>query len=83
MATSVHIPKLLLERVDARARSRGVSPNRLIIEALEQTLSQHESWSSEFLAEMLTTVDAGLEDGARDLTREILSARQSKKAPPF
>jgi metal-responsive CopG/Arc/MetJ family transcriptional regulator len=34
--TTIHIPDPLLERVDARAKTLGISRNRLILEALEE-----------------------------------------------
>ncbi len=83
MATSVHLPKQLLERVDARAQARGVSRNRLIIEALEQTLSQNETWSEEFLEEFATPAEADLKTAAADMMRAINAAKKSKQAPPF
>ncbi len=83
MATSVHLPKQLLERVDARAQARGVSRNRLIIEALEQTLTQNETWSEEFIAEFAAPADVELETAAANMMREINAAKKSKKSPPF
>ncbi len=83
MATSVHLPKQLLERVDARAQARGVSRNRLIIEALEQTLTHNETWSEEFITEFMAPVELDLETAAAKMMHEIMTAKKSKKNPPF
>ncbi len=53
MSTTVHIPAGLLSRVDALARVRGVSRNRLVVEALEHELDARDSWPPE-LADMLS-----------------------------
>ena len=47
--TTIHIPKPLLKRVDARAKALGVSRNRVITEALETTLGDRESWPPELV----------------------------------
>lgn len=49
MPTTVHIPELLLKRVDARAKALGVSRNRLITQALETLLSDREHWNPELV----------------------------------
>ena len=83
MATSVHFPIELLKRVDAQAKARGVSRNRLIIDALEQTLAKDDRWSAEFLAEMACPPDAGTQEAAQEMLQGIYSSRVSKKDPAF
>jgi len=79
MATSVHFPRELLERVDAQAKARGVSRNRLIIDALEQALSKEDRWSPEFLAEMDCPPSAKVQEAAQEMLKEIYNSRSSKK----
>jgi hypothetical protein len=52
MATSVHIPKPLLEAVDRRARTLKISRNRLIIQALEREITQGSDWSPGFFSSL-------------------------------
>jgi predicted transcriptional regulator len=81
MVTTVHLPPRLLERLDARARVLKVSRNRLIIEAIEDSLAPEDSWSPEFL-EML---NKPLEGEDRAAVNEMMSVirehRSSKDAP--
>src|SRR5262249_6183398 len=48
MATSIHIPKTLLDAVDRKARALKMSRNRLIVRALERELTSGADWSPEF-----------------------------------
>jgi hypothetical protein len=48
MATTVHIPKLLLDAVDRRARALKVSRNRFIVRTLEQEIAERKDWSPGF-----------------------------------
>ena len=73
MPTTVHIPAALLKSVDRRAKALGLSRNRLIIRALEQTVSDRSGWAPEFL-EKLRHVDPETK------TADVKHARHSK--PP-
>jgi predicted transcriptional regulator len=57
-ATSIQLPKPLLEAVDRRARALRVSRERVIVRALERELAAPEEWSSGFF-EALAQVDEG------------------------
>ncbi len=83
MATSLRFPRELLKRVDAQAKARGVSRNRLIIDALERTLANDNKWSTEFWAEMACPPDAGTQKAAQEMLEDIYSSRVSKKDPAF
>jgi len=48
MATSVHLPPDLIECVDQRAKARGVSRNRYIVEMLRRAVAEDTCWSKEF-----------------------------------
>jgi hypothetical protein len=79
MATSVHIPKALLEEVDRKARALQISRNRLIVRALERELSAAADWSPGFF-EQLGKVDTETAAAVDDLLASIRQARTSK--PP-
>jgi Ribbon-helix-helix protein, copG family len=79
MATSVHIPKPLLDAVDRKARVLKMSRNRLIIRALERELSPGSGWSPGFF-ERLTEVDPETAKAADELLASVRQARRSK--PP-
>lgn len=84
MATTVHIPASLLRRLDARARARGVSRNRLIVEALDRSLAEDEEWSAEFLDALAgMTGDAASTRAADQMLAGIIGARRSRRKPPF
>jgi metal-responsive CopG/Arc/MetJ family transcriptional regulator len=79
MATSVHIPKPLLEAVDRKARSLKISRNRLILRALERELKPGSDWSPGFFEE-LSAVDSETVAAVDELLASVRQARTSK--PP-
>lgn len=79
MATSIHIPKLLLDAVDRKARALKMSRNRLIVRALERELTPGSDWSPGFF-EQLKAVDAETAGAVDELLASVLQARKSK--PP-
>jgi Ribbon-helix-helix protein, copG family len=78
MATTVHIPKLVLERVDQRAKALNLSRNRFIIAALEKALAEQAIWSPEFLESIEKLPEL---EPLEDLLGVIHSNRRSKPAP--
>ena len=78
MATTVHIPPALLKSVDKRARTLGVSRNRLIVQALEHAVAQQPAWAPEFL-ERLREVDRATSSAVDDLLAAVKRARRSKQ----
>lgn len=77
MATSVHLPKPLLEAVDRRARALQVSRNQLVIRALEREVGGGSDWSPGFL-EQLEQSDRDLSLSVDELLRDVRRARRSK-----
>ncbi len=79
MATSIHIPKPLLEAVDRKARTLKISRNRLIVRALEKELTAGADWSPGFFEKLRA---AGPETAAAvdEMLVAIHQARTSK--PP-
>jgi predicted transcriptional regulator len=82
VATSVHIPRKILEAVDRRARRLEMSRNRFIVRTLEKELSSasESEWSPEFFTRM-----AEIEPGDAVAVDEMLDAidrRRTRKPPP-
>ena len=78
MATSVHLPKPLLDAVDRRARALRISRNRLIMLALERELTEGSDWSEGFFEE-LAAPDASTARAADEMLRAIQAGRTSKE----
>jgi metal-responsive CopG/Arc/MetJ family transcriptional regulator len=79
MATSIHIPKPLLDAVDRKARALQMSRNRLIVRALERELTSGSDWSPGFF-EQLKAVDTETAEAVDELLVSVHQARKSK--PP-
>ena len=79
MATSVHIPKPLLDAVDRRAQALRISRNRLILKALERELQEDPGWSAGFF-EQLAVADEALAEATEEMLGHIRVGRRSKKA---
>jgi predicted transcriptional regulator len=82
MATTVHVPEDLLHRVDTRARALGVSRNRFIVTALEESLGTRDTWPPELVGMLRHPLPAG---AARDLEESLAAVRgrrsNRRKAP--
>ena len=81
MATTVHIPRTLLEKVDARAKTLGVSRNRLIVDTLESSLVPNATWPPELtqlLEQPLAPETAQLLD---ESLATVAARRQSRRRP--
>jgi predicted transcriptional regulator len=79
MATSVHLPKTLLEAVDRKARALRISRNQLVVQALERDLQGGADWSPGFFAR-LSDIDEGTAKDVEDLLQRVHKARISKPA---
>jgi metal-responsive CopG/Arc/MetJ family transcriptional regulator len=81
MATTVHLPPKLLERLDARARALKVSRNRLIIKALEDSLAPEDSWSPEFREMLSQPLESEDRAAVNEMMASIQAHRSSKDVP--
>lgn len=81
MPTTVHIPAPLLERVDARAKTLGISRNRLVIEALEEKLTAQTNWPPELVRVLTTPVEPDVAAAADEMLEAIRAGRRSRKRP--
>lgn len=82
MATTIHLPKALLEKIDGRAKTLGVSRNRFISEALAEKVDSPTEWPEAFVRELKKPVPKGTSAAAQEMQRIILSGRRSRRAPP-
>jgi hypothetical protein len=82
MATSVHIPKPLLDAVDRKARALKLSRNRLIVRALEREVAQGSDWSPEFF-ERLSATSPETAAAVDEMLNAIRQARRSKAPRPL
>jgi metal-responsive CopG/Arc/MetJ family transcriptional regulator len=78
VATTVHIPKEILQKIDERAKVLNLSRNRFIVQALERVLADQTTWSPDFL-EYLGTLKPL--DCADDFIESIRANRRSKASP--
>lgn len=78
MATSIHLPKPLLDAVDRKARSLRMSRNQLIVRALRREVQASGDWSAGFF-ERLADVDPEIVDDVDQLLTAIRAARASKQ----
>lgn len=82
MATTVHVPEKLLARVDARARARGVSRNRVIIEAIEASLGAKNEWPPELVRMLDTPLDEETGELLEATLAEARARRVSRRRSP-
>lgn len=82
MATTVHIPEKLLARVDARARARGVSRNRVIVEAIEASLGAKNEWPPELVRMLDTPLDEETGELLEGTLAEARARRVSRRRSP-
>jgi hypothetical protein len=77
MPTSVHLPKLLLDAVDKKARALQISRNQLVVRALEREVGEGPDWSPGFL-ERLAQVEPEVSASVDELVESVRKARRSK-----
>jgi hypothetical protein len=77
MATSVHLPKPLLDAVDRKARALRISRNQLVMRALEREVREGSDWSPGFF-DQLSESDSELAASVSELVQSVKSARRSK-----
>lgn len=79
MATSIHVPKPLLDAVDRKARSLHISRNQLIVRALEREVQVGTDWSRGFF-ERLSEPGPELAKDVDELVKVVREKRRSKPA---
>ena len=82
MPTTVHIPELLLERVDTRAKALGISRNRVIIDALEASLGTKEEWPPELLQLLRRPLSARASEEFAESMAAVRRGRVNRRRAP-
>jgi metal-responsive CopG/Arc/MetJ family transcriptional regulator len=82
MPTTIHIPVTLLERVDTRAKTLGISRNRLILEALEEKVGARDEWSPELVQMLTNPVSPAAGKALEESLAVVRNRRRSRKGPP-
>lgn len=76
--TSVHLPPDVVAELDRLAEERGVSRNRLIVEACRRAVEERVAWPDGFSDHShLSDDDVELLQSTGELTDAILNARRS------
>lgn len=78
--TSIRLPDDLIEALDERAASLGVTRSQLIVEAVERALEDRSSWSPGFL-KAIGTPRPELEETAEEMMEAIREHRSRSEAP--
>jgi hypothetical protein len=80
MSTSVHFPDALAKNLEAEARRKGISRNRLIIEACRAYLeSFRDEWPEEMFDPLPAEEMKELQAATRELEDAIRGSRRSKR----
>lgn len=85
-SSSVHLPESLLKALDRVAKRRGVSRNRLIVEACKAVVGGSDRrWPDDFFAnDRLPERDLELlQSTFEEWLGDLRTSRRSKKEPPF
>ena len=82
MPTTIHIPDALLERVDTRAKTLGISRNRLILEALEEKVGARDEWAPELAAMLADPVPSAAGKELEESLAVVRRRRSARKGPP-
>lgn len=80
-STSVHFPQSLIEELDRSAAERGVSRNRLIVEACRQVVSARHRWPAGFFSNARFNAEEldELLRGAEEFSTAIVRARRNRR----
>ena len=80
--TTIHIPNALLERVDTRAKTLGISRNRLILEALEEKVGARDEWAPELVHMLADPIASAAGKELEESLAVVRSRRSSRRGPP-
>lgn len=84
-SSSVHFPEDLVTELDRIARERGVSRNRLIVEACRRVIRERNRWTDGFFSnDHLSEEDLlELERSSQEFLDDISAARHSRRSSPL
>ena len=81
-STTVHIPDDLLERVDRVAQRRGISRNRLVLDALADELARDAGeWPEDFFTPPAPDALRVLTEATGELEAVVATSRRNRGAP--
>lgn len=82
-STTVHIPEDTLRRIDRIAQRRGISRNKVVLEALEETIARDRGeWPQSFFEAPYGADEAReLAEATRELETAIRNSRRNRGAP--
>jgi predicted transcriptional regulator len=80
LATTVHLPRDLLQKLDARPKALGVSRNRFIVQTLAERVDESVEWPEDFVTALRKPVSRGVAAAADEMQRIIESGRRSRAA---
>lgn len=84
--TTVHLPSHLLRALDAVARRRKASRNRLVVEACQRLVAEDlGEWPAGFfdMTHLSARDRKELQAAGREMEEAILKTRRSRRRPPF
>ena len=83
--TSVHFPEGVLDELDRLAEDRGVSRNRVIVDACREALRARRQWPAGFFSNAHRTAAElrELQGGAEEFARTLAAGRRGRREPPF
>lgn len=80
-STTVHIPEEMLERIDAIARRRGTSRNRVVLASLEaEIIRDNGEWPSSFFDPLGHEERVMLVEATRELEDVVTGSRKNRGA---
>lgn len=84
-STTVHLSENLVEQLDRVARSRGVSRNRVVVEACERLVAaERGEWPAGFFDRRLDEADrAALHAAGQELEDAVVQGRRDRPVPPL
>jgi Ribbon-helix-helix protein, copG family len=82
MPTTIHLPRVLLDALDRKAKALRISRSQLVVRALERELGDSSDWSPGFFERLSERVGDSA-DIVDEVAREIRKARRRKSAPPL
>jgi len=80
-STTVHIPDKMLKRIDAIARRRGTSRNRVVLASLEAEINRDSGeWPDAFFSPLSETDRAVLIEATGEIERAVAGQRRNRGA---
>ncbi len=84
-STSVHFSESLLDDLDHFASERGLSRNRLIVEACRETLQRRKEWPEIFFDDFRFRPEdlEELRSSSESFEKNLSATRRNRDASPF